>query len=380
MILRHALLTVCGLGLLKPAPGTWGSAPPPILVLVLLWAGSAAWMVNAALILVAVVFAVSCVAFGRWAERHFHVRDPRQVVADEIVGQCVALLLLPWREVVDGDGWAWNITLAATALAAFRFFDILKPPPIGALQRLPEGWGILLDDVLAGVYALGVTHALAWLVWGSLGSLDLLRGGLRYGRGDDLVRVAVHPATAAGPRPGGRSRRRGGMILRHALLTVCGLGLLKPAPGTWGSAPPPILVLVLLWAGSAAWMVNAALILVAVVFAVSCVAFGRWAERHFHVRDPRQVVADEIVGQCVALLLLPWREVVDGDGWAWNITLAATALAAFRFFDILKPPPIGALQRLPEGWGILLDDVLAGVYALGVTHALAWLVWPSVGW
>ncbi len=170
------------------------------------------------------------------------------------------------------------------------------------------------------------------------------------------------------------------MILRHALLTVCGLGLLKPAPGTWGSAPPLILVLLLLWAGSAAWMVNAALILVAVVFAVSCVTFGRWAERHFHARDPRQVVADETVGQCVALMLLPWREVVDGDGWAWNITLAATALVAFRFFDILKPPPIGALQRLPEGWGILLDDVLAGLYALGLTHALAWLLWPSVGW
>jgi phosphatidylglycerophosphatase A len=54
----------------------------------------------------------------------------------------------------------------------------------------------------------------------------------------------------------------------------------------------------------------------------------------------------------------------------WNIALAAGALLAFRFFDISKIPPAHQLQRLPSGWGVLLDDVMAGVYALIVLQAI----------
>ncbi|MHC4415320.1 MAG: phosphatidylglycerophosphatase A family protein [Planctomycetota bacterium] len=164
------------------------------------------------------------------------------------------------------------------------------------------------------------------------------------------------------------------MSVRYALLTVFGLGLLRPAPGSWGSTPPPALVLAMLWFGAAAWMVNTALIVLGALFAIACAAGGGWAEKRFGRKDPRQVVADETAGQSAALLFLPWQAAGE-RAWAWNIVLAATAFVAFRIFDIIKPPPGRALERVPAGWGILLDDLVAGVYALGVTQLLARFVW-----
>jgi phosphatidylglycerophosphatase A len=153
--------------------------------------------------------------------------------------------------------------------------------------------------------------------------------------------------------------------MRRALLTVFGLGQLRPAPGTWGSAGTVILCLGVVWSGSAPVIVNMTLVIVAIFFSGVCIALGRWSETHFGREDPPQVVADEAAGQAVALLLLPWQTGADG-GAAWNLALAGGAFAAFRFFDILKPPPINQVQRAPAGWGILLDDLLAGAAALGV--------------
>ncbi|MHC4275263.1 MAG: phosphatidylglycerophosphatase A family protein [Planctomycetota bacterium] len=158
---------------------------------------------------------------------------------------------------------------------------------------------------------------------------------------------------------------------RHVLVTVFGLGLLRPAPGTWGSLPPPLLVLVLVWSGAALWVINVSMILLGAAFAIACWRFGGLAEARYGAKDPRQVVADETAGQCVALLFLPWRAVGDAGAWTWNITLAATAFVAFRLFDIAKPPPINGLQRAPGGWGILADDLVAGLCALVVAQIVA---------
>jgi phosphatidylglycerophosphatase A len=68
--------------------------------------------------------------------------DPSIVVIDEIVGMWISLLFLP-------PTW----TVFAVAFIAFRAFDILKPPPVRQLERIPGGWGIMLDDVMAGIYA-----------------------------------------------------------------------------------------------------------------------------------------------------------------------------------------------------------------------------------
>jgi phosphatidylglycerophosphatase A len=74
-------------------------------------------------------------------------KDPQFVVIDEVAGQLVALIAVPL---------AWKSFLAALIL--FRAFDIVKPPPVRQLESIPAGAGIVLDDIAAGLYALGVVH------------------------------------------------------------------------------------------------------------------------------------------------------------------------------------------------------------------------------
>jgi phosphatidylglycerophosphatase A len=83
------------------------------------------------------------------------------------------------------------------------------------------------------------------------------------------------------------------------------------------------------------------------------------AARESGLHDPQFVVIDEVAGQWIALLLSP----VD-----WRHALIAVVL--FRLFDITKPFPARQLERLPEGWGIVFDDVAAGLYALGIASLL----------
>ena len=175
------------------------------------------------------------------------------------------------------------------------------------------------------------------------------------------------------------------MTPKLALLTVFGLGRLRPAPGSWGSLVPPAVALGLVSVGTGRPVVNIVLVTLALVFGAVCVMLGDWAEAHFERRDPGEVVADEVCGQSLALLFLPWRSPLQlsstaeaSDAWLWNLALAATAFFAFRFFDIVKPPPADAAQKLPGGWGILVDDIVAGLQALVAVQLLAHLVWPYV--
>lgn len=83
--------------------------------------------------------------------------------------------------------------------------------------------------------------------------------------------------------------------------------------------------------------------------------------------DPSIVVIDEIVGIWITLLFLPK-----------TIPVMIIGFLAFRVFDILKPQPARSLEKLPNGWGIMLDDVIAGVYANIVTQA-GWYAWLQIG-
>jgi phosphatidylglycerophosphatase A len=76
-------------------------------------------------------------------------------------------------------------------------------------------------------------------------------------------------------------------------------------------------------------------------------------------KDPQFVVIDEVAGQLIALIAVPL---------AWKTFLAGLIL--FRGFDIIKPPPVRQLEKLPEGTGIVLDDVAAGIFAFVVMHLL----------
>jgi phosphatidylglycerophosphatase A len=85
-------------------------------------------------------------------ERHFG-EDPQIVVIDEVVGMWISLLLLPK-----------SIVLAAAAFVLFRVYDTIKPPPARQLERVRRGWGVMLDDVAAGVYANLSVRILMWVL------------------------------------------------------------------------------------------------------------------------------------------------------------------------------------------------------------------------
>jgi phosphatidylglycerophosphatase A len=151
--------------------------------------------------------------------------------------------------------------------------------------------------------------------------------------------------------------------IARALATVGTLGERLPAPGTTVGS----LVGVLLFAGAAAlWpdrLLVAALAGLAVLVPLSIWACGAEAHRR-GVGDPGPVVLDEVAGQWVALALL----VAVRPGAPAPGALAASFLL-FRAFDVVKPWPIRRLERLPGGWGIVADDLAAGL-AAGLVHLL----------
>ena len=138
--------------------------------------------------------------------------------------------------------------------------------------------------------------------------------------------------------------------------TFFGAGLGKPGPGTWGSVAA-----VLLWAAWAHFAhpaPHALLIALLVAIAIAIVLgvpAATTVEREAGRTDPGFVVIDEVIGQWIALAWSPadWRHGI-------------VALVLFRLFDITKPFPVRRFERLPAGWGIVFDDVAAGLYALVV--------------
>jgi len=95
---------------------------------------------------------VVCVRFASATIAATGENDPREVVADELAGQAVAFLTIPFLgPETFSTRQIWIITLGGFLL--FRLFDIVKPWPICKLEKLPAGWGVLADDLLAGVYA-----------------------------------------------------------------------------------------------------------------------------------------------------------------------------------------------------------------------------------
>ena len=150
--------------------------------------------------------------------------------------------------------------------------------------------------------------------------------------------------------------------LRKALVTGLGAGYLPVAPGTWGSAAVCVIFLaVALASGGGGLCTTVAMGLVAVLASVACVGLGRFAESAFGRKDPSQCTIDEWAGQALALMFLPMDSSLPL--WQGYAIAAGVAFLAFRLFDIVKPSPARRLERLSCGWGVLLDDLVAGVYA-----------------
>jgi len=145
-------------------------------------------------------------------------------------------------------------------------------------------------------------------------------------------------------------------LLPLGLATWFGSGLLPKAPGTWGSlAALPFAWLILRY-GGVWWLAAAAL----AVFLV-----GWWASNIYVEAtgsdDPGAIVIDEVAGQWIALL-----PAAHGVWWHWLV-----GFALFRAFDILKPWPVGWADRhVKRGFGVMLDDVIAGVYAAAILYGI----------
>ncbi len=142
------------------------------------------------------------------------------------------------------------------------------------------------------------------------------------------------------------------------IATFFGIGRLRPGPGTWASVAT-----VAIWRGLAPsvapdWRPLTAALAAMLITAAGVPAATRVA-RASRDKDPSMVVIDEVAGQLIALIGAPLH---------WKTLLASLIL--FRAFDIVKPSPLRRLEHLPEGTGIMADDVGAGVYALAVLHAL----------
>ncbi len=164
MSIAHLIATFFGVGHLRPAPGTWGSAA----------ALPVGWAVFAIGGLPLFTIGIALVFFGGWWATAIDTRgkadhDPSEIVIDEVAGQWIALL-----PVMIGLSHSGAPALAlwpgwVTAFIGFRFFDILKPGPVGWADRRGDALGVMLDDVIAGVFAAILVGLGAYVSHGVLG-------------------------------------------------------------------------------------------------------------------------------------------------------------------------------------------------------------------
>ena len=147
----------------------------------------------------------------------------------------------------------------------------------------------------------------------------------------------------------------------RCVLTFFGSGRFPWASGTVGS-------LAALLVGWGAWSncddaVRPYLFpLMGCIASAGCVLLGKQIEQLYRDKDPSAVVIDEVAGQWFALSVLPWLPAAAVAGWTpWLL-----AFFLFRVFDVLKPLGIRRLESLPRGWGVLLDDVAAGLVVVPI--------------
>ena len=162
------------------------------------------------------------------------------------------------------------------------------------------------------------------------------------------------------------SRTKEFPIIPRLIATSFGAGFLPVAPGTWGAIVAIILWLPLWLLCSEPWIIFVATLSATIIYTLA----GTWAStmsEKYWGKDPVVACADETVGQWLSMLPL---SALPHSHW-WEILLA---LALFRFFDIFKPLGIRAMERFPGGWGMMADDLLAGLYSAIILLGLNLLI------
>ena len=144
--------------------------------------------------------------------------------------------------------------------------------------------------------------------------------------------------------------------------TGLGTGFSPIAPGTAGA-----LLAAVVWFGLSFCMSEVWLLWTTVVLVLVFTGAGVWAANRLEEvwgEDPKRVVVDEMVGTWIALLAAP----------AGHLWYGLAAFGLFRLFDIFKPLGIRRMERLPGGIGVMMDDVLSGIYGFIVLIGVRWLV------
>ncbi len=157
------------------------------------------------------------------------------------------------------------------------------------------------------------------------------------------------------------------MRASRLLASFGGTGFLRPAPGTWGSAAAlPFGWLLHGLGGPAALLAATGALFAAGLWAVAA------EERQGSGKDPGWIVIDEVVGMWIALLPLSFGLAAAGAAaWTFPWPGWVGAFLAFRVFDIWKPGPVGWADRRPGAMGVMLDDVIAGLFAAIAVAAAA---------
>ena len=160
------------------------------------------------------------------------------------------------------------------------------------------------------------------------------------------------------------SRRKcAGCRVKRLLAGAGGIGFLPFAPGTAASVVAAGLYVAIALLTNGWWLVA----LLAVVVGIVGVWLGNQAKELFGTDDPPSFVIDEILGMWIAMFGMGGSLPLT-----WYGVLAAVIL--FRLFDIVKPYPAGRIDKIKSGWGIMGDDVAAGLYA-GIVVRVGWIGW-----
>jgi phosphatidylglycerophosphatase A len=143
--------------------------------------------------------------------------------------------------------------------------------------------------------------------------------------------------------------------------TFFGAGYFPKGPGTAGSLAAVLIAIPLIHFG----LPPLGFAVLALFFLYPGIAAADIVAREASRKDPQIVVIDEVLGQ--------WLTLAGAQRFNWKSVLIGFVL--FRFFDILKPPPVRQIEQVPGGAGIVLDDIMAGVYGALVLYAAGWYLY-----
>ena len=153
------------------------------------------------------------------------------------------------------------------------------------------------------------------------------------------------------------------IFVKAGLCSALWFGYSPFASGTVGTIPAVALFVLIQKLFSGAWQ-TMVIMLALIVTSLTCVVLGPWAESYWGKKDPSKFVLDEVAGFLLTVMLFRTPDLILTIVWAFLAT---------RFFDIIKPPPAFQAQSAPEGWGILLDDLISSLYAALSLHLANWM-------